>query len=155
LRMCGRPGQAVQGSALDMPFPDGSFDLVVSIGCFHHTGNLQRSLDETFRVLAPGGSAFVMVYNKFSIRQWLQWPGETLLAAVEELFGPLPGGLPENQELVITVRDLVGKLFRFLTQTETPTDEVGPALQALLRVFFGARGGDGLSVQCRAAYDTN
>src|SRR3954466_7241161 len=55
LRMSGPAGRAVQGSALAMPFPDSSFDFVVSIGCFHHTGNLQRCLDESFRVLAPGG----------------------------------------------------------------------------------------------------
>lgn len=155
LTMCGRPGQAVQGSALEMPFPDSSFDFVVSIGCFHHTGNLQRCLDETFRVLVPGGSAFVMAYNKFSTRQWLQYPGETLRAAVDELFGPLPEGPTENQELVASARDLVGKLFRFLTQTETPTEQVGPALQAMLQVFLGSRGGDELSAERRAAYDAN
>lgn len=155
LTMCGRPGQVVQGSALEMPFPENSFDFVVSIGCFHHTGNLQRCLDETFRVLVPGGSAFVMAYNKFSIRQWLQCPGETLLAAVDELFGPLPEGPPENQELVKSARDLVGKLFRYLTQTETPTEQVGSALQAMVRLFFGTAGGDELSAERRAAYDAN
>ena len=47
----GLPGKAMQGSMLECPLPDGSMDCVVSIGCFHHTGNLQRCIDETWRVL--------------------------------------------------------------------------------------------------------
>jgi ubiquinone/menaquinone biosynthesis C-methylase UbiE len=74
LQLQGLPGRAVQGSALDMPLPAESMDFVVSIGCFHHTGNVQRCLDETWRVLRPGGTALIMVYNKFSFRHWLHWP---------------------------------------------------------------------------------
>ena len=59
-----------------MPFPDRSFDCVVSIGCFHHTGNVWRCLSETARVLKPGGTAIIMLY-KFSLRQWLRRPGKT------------------------------------------------------------------------------
>ncbi len=80
LRHAELPGRAVQGSALQLPFPDGSFDFLVSIGCFHHTGNVQRCFDETFRVLRPGGVAVLMVYNKFSFRQWKSWPLRTLWA---------------------------------------------------------------------------
>lgn len=80
LKSAGLPGQAVRGSALDIPFPDRSFDFLVSIGCLHHTGNVQRCLDEAHRVLAPGGTAVVMVYNKFSFRQWKSWPWQTLLS---------------------------------------------------------------------------
>src|SRR5438874_347061 len=36
----GNPQQVVTGSALDVPWPDASFDALVSIGCLHHTGNL-------------------------------------------------------------------------------------------------------------------
>ena len=80
LRMIGAPGKAVQGSMLECPFPDASMDRVVSIGCFHHTGNTQRCIDETLRVLKPGGSAHIMVYNRFSYRQWRRWPKETAQA---------------------------------------------------------------------------
>src|SRR6185295_2793660 len=66
------PGSVQQGSVLACPFPDESFDCVVSIGCFHHTGNARRALDETWRVLRPGGQAHLMVYNQFSLRQWLK-----------------------------------------------------------------------------------
>ena len=82
IRILGARGRAVQGSMLTCPFPDGSMDRVVSIGCFHHTGNTQRCIDETFRVLKPGGYAHIMVYNRFSYRQWLRWPKETAFAVV-------------------------------------------------------------------------
>ena len=64
-------GQAQQGSVLDCPFADESFDYLVSIGCFHHTGNLQRALDEAWRVLKPGGEAMIMIYNAYSYRRWI------------------------------------------------------------------------------------
>ena len=35
-----RPEQVQQGSVLELPFPEDSFDRVVSIGCLHHTGDL-------------------------------------------------------------------------------------------------------------------
>lgn len=82
LAMAGLGGQAVQGSMLECPFPDQSMDRVVSIGCFHHTGDLKRCIDETWRVLRPGGMAHIMVYNQFSYRQWLRWPMATLHAAL-------------------------------------------------------------------------
>ena len=87
LRMAGLPGKAVRGNALAMPFPDGSLDALVSIGCFHHTGNVQKCLDETYRVLRPGGTAVVMLYNKFSFRQWRRRPLATLRERVRDRFG--------------------------------------------------------------------
>jgi ubiquinone/menaquinone biosynthesis C-methylase UbiE len=77
LRLSDRKGGAVQGSMLQCPFPDESFDAVVSVGCFHHTGDTQRCLDESFRVLRKGGHAYVMLYNRFSLRQWRSWPSKT------------------------------------------------------------------------------
>jgi SAM-dependent methyltransferase len=61
--------RVVQASALDLPFADARFDFVFSIGCLHHTGNLPRAIDEVHRVLRPGGTAVVMVYNAYSFRR--------------------------------------------------------------------------------------
>jgi len=35
---------SIQGSALQMPFENNTFDYVVSIGCLHHTGDTQRCI---------------------------------------------------------------------------------------------------------------
>jgi SAM-dependent methyltransferase len=49
-----------------LPFLDGSFDLVTSIGVLEHTMNDEASLREVFRVLRPGGVFFVA----FLPRSW-------------------------------------------------------------------------------------
>jgi 2-polyprenyl-3-methyl-5-hydroxy-6-metoxy-1,4-benzoquinol methylase len=85
LRMLELPGTAVQGSVLDCPFKNKYFDFIVSIGCFHHTGNLKRCIDETFGILKPGGVTILMVYNQFSYRQWYHWPRETFLVLLRDI----------------------------------------------------------------------
>ena len=71
LRLMGHPAdeRIVQGSALEMPFVNGAFDRVYSIGCLHHTGDLPRAIREVHRVLKPGGAAIVMLYNRHSARR--------------------------------------------------------------------------------------
>jgi SAM-dependent methyltransferase len=61
--------QVLQASALDLPFADETFDEVYSIGCLHHTGDLQRSVSEVHRVLRPEGRAVVMLYYRHSLRR--------------------------------------------------------------------------------------
>jgi SAM-dependent methyltransferase len=79
-------GGAQVGSIKDCPFPDSYFDVVVAIGCYHHTGDLRKAISETSRVLKPGGVCYLMVYNKYSYRQWLHSPILTLKRFVREKF---------------------------------------------------------------------
>lgn len=66
-------GRRVQrGSALEIPYMEGAFDYVYSIGCLHHTGDLPKAVSEVYRVLAAGGRAVVMLYNRYSFRQLVQ-----------------------------------------------------------------------------------
>lgn len=78
LRLLNLPAKAQQGNILVAPFEDNSFDTIISIGCLHHTGNLQQCFNEIFRMLKPGGRTIFMVYNKFSLRQWRHHFFETL-----------------------------------------------------------------------------
>jgi ubiquinone/menaquinone biosynthesis C-methylase UbiE len=73
--------------AEQLPFPDGSFDLVYSWGVIHHTPDTRRAAREILRVLRPGGRFCVMVYNRHSLvagQVWLRYaalrgrPGRTL-----------------------------------------------------------------------------
>ncbi|MDX2052662.1 MAG: class I SAM-dependent methyltransferase [Polyangiaceae bacterium] len=86
LQARGLAGVALQRSFLSNELPSSSFDAVVSIGCFHHTGDLERCIDEVHRILRPGGTCTIMVYNRYSLRQWLRWPVRTLAAAVGRPF---------------------------------------------------------------------
>ena len=87
LKQKGLAGQAIQGSVLEAPFSGETFDHAVAIGCLHHTGNLQRALDEVWRVLKPGGRAMVMVYYAYSYRRWIYVPGPTLTQFLADKFG--------------------------------------------------------------------
>lgn len=87
LRMNALPGTAAVGSILTAPFRDHSFDVVVAIGCYHHTGNLQRAIDESWRILRPGGELCFMVYNSYSYRQWHAHPRRTARRLALELLG--------------------------------------------------------------------
>src|SRR5262249_33991987 len=77
-RQVGREPGARQGSILQAPFDDASFDYIVAIGCLHHTGNLQGAINECLRVLRPGGKLIFMVYYAYSLRRFQQARTETL-----------------------------------------------------------------------------
>lgn len=47
--------ELVPGDLRRMPFPDGSFDLVVDFGTCYHIARAAQALAEVARVLAPGG----------------------------------------------------------------------------------------------------
>lgn len=47
-------------NAVDLPFPDATFDLVTSRFAPHHFSDLRRGLTELVRVLKPGGQAIIL-----------------------------------------------------------------------------------------------
>jgi len=53
------------GDVLQIPYPDACFDVVVSWGVLHHTGDAFRGLSEMVRVCRPGGFIGVYLYNRF------------------------------------------------------------------------------------------
>jgi ubiquinone/menaquinone biosynthesis C-methylase UbiE len=67
----GMPGRFLVGDAENLPFPSASYDVVYSNGVLHHTPNTQKSIDEVHRILKPGGTAKVMLYNRNSLYYWL------------------------------------------------------------------------------------
>ena len=47
-----------------LPFDDNTFDLVVSLGVIHHTPDIQKCVNEIYRVLKPEGKAIVLIYGR-------------------------------------------------------------------------------------------
>lgn len=56
LRLCNALAVSLhQGGAEALPFPDASFDMLISNGVYNLVPNKPRALAEAFRVLKPGG----------------------------------------------------------------------------------------------------
>jgi SAM-dependent methyltransferase len=68
LEQRGLPYQEIrQGSAVALPFPDDSFDIVFSHGVLHHIPDIKDAQAEIARVLKPGGQLIMMVYARWSL----------------------------------------------------------------------------------------
>ena len=59
------------GSAVSIPWPDGTFDLVFSHGVLHHIPDIHLAQREIHRVLKPGGTLIAMVYARGSLNYQL------------------------------------------------------------------------------------
>jgi|ETNmetMinimDraft_13_1059891.scaffolds.fasta_scaffold13003_4 ubiquinone/menaquinone biosynthesis C-methylase UbiE len=49
-------------SVLEVPFDDNYFDFVFCNGVLHHTVDMEKGLNELYRVLVPGCEAFIYLY---------------------------------------------------------------------------------------------
>ncbi len=102
---------AVQGSATDLPFDDGVFDLTMCVAVMHHIADpdaVNRSLREMVRVTRPGGLILVWDHNprnpywKNLMARVPQDDGsERLIPEVE-----LVGGLVEGGAVLISTEQL-------------------------------------------------
>lgn len=61
--LLGAPVHLLDKEDCGLPFPDGCFDLLVSIDVHEHLPHPERLARETFRVLKPGGRAVVTTPN--------------------------------------------------------------------------------------------
>lgn len=76
------------GSILDRDYLGrlGAFDIVYSWGVLHHTGRMWDAIENAARLVGPGGSAFIAIYNDQgrASRYWL-W--------IKQAYNRLPRGL--------------------------------------------------------------
>ena len=57
-----------------LPYPNQSFDWAISVATYHHIRDGEEqmaALSELWRVLKPGGEAFITVWNRWQPRFWL------------------------------------------------------------------------------------
>ncbi len=102
------------GNAEALPFKDGTFDCVCSMGVLHHTPSPVNAVAEIFRVLKSGGRFIVMFYHRNSALYRLTFPflsmvtGKSIRQLVNEVDG---AGNPKGD--VVSKRELARLLHGF------------------------------------------
>jgi SAM-dependent methyltransferase len=79
----GASAKTVQGNALELPFPDGSFDKIIAAEVLEHIPDDMAAMTELMRVLKPGGRLAVTVPS---------WLPERICWALSEDYHTAPGG---------------------------------------------------------------
>ena len=106
----------VEGSALDLPFPDSSFDVLLNVEASNDYGDRPRFFAEVARVLKPDG---VFLYtDSFRAAQAGQMKSELAAAGFEAEFTDVTANVaeacrldsPRRRELIARQAPLVGKL---------------------------------------------
>ncbi|MDQ3170842.1 MAG: class I SAM-dependent methyltransferase [Acidobacteriota bacterium] len=72
--------------AEDLPFDEGTFDLVFAHGVIQYSSSTQRVVDECRRVLKPGGEAIFQAYNRHS---WLNALSKLMRVGLEHEGAPV------------------------------------------------------------------
>ncbi|QOX78545.1 class I SAM-dependent methyltransferase [Trichlorobacter lovleyi] len=68
----GLSGEIRKMNAEQMEFENAIFDHIYSCGVIHHSPNTEKIVSEMFRVLKPGGTIHVMIYNRTSINYYFE-----------------------------------------------------------------------------------
>lgn len=87
LAVRGLTATVLEANAEQLPFEEGTFDVVYSHGVLHHTVDTQRALHEVRRVLRPDGQAVIMLYHRHS---WFWWLSKISRTPVEHAEADAP-----------------------------------------------------------------
>lgn len=92
----GHSARFVVGDALDLPFEDGSFDVVASIGLLEHFEELSSPISEQWRMLKPGGwlLCYIVPERPDNLQRYFNWINGILKATIGRL-GPDKKSLPK------------------------------------------------------------
>jgi SAM-dependent methyltransferase len=86
LALHGQPGAAFVADGGALPFSDASLDVVYAHGVLQYAAEPRRIVEESLRVLKPGGTAIYMVYNRVS---WLRALSKLMKVELEHEDAPV------------------------------------------------------------------
>lgn len=115
-------------------YADGTFQLVVALGVHHSARSREeweRAVDETARVLAPGG---LLLFNQFTPEVDLTGDGVRPVPGEAGVFEGLPGG----RAVLLEARALDAAMARRGLHPETPSETVRVELDPGRRVSVNA-----------------
>ena len=106
----------LNADALHLPFPDGSFDAVVSGFLLRNVGNLSAALQEQYRILKPDGRMLILETTRlqhglfsplvrFHMHVLIPWIGG-LVSGDQEAYRYLPA----SSEAFLSAEELAGRM---------------------------------------------
>ena len=132
-------GKIIKMDAENTSFNNDFFDYIISWGVIHHSGNMNKIIDEIYRVLNPNGKAFIMVYNKNSLRYrfyclfWLGIiRGQLLKKNIDQIAGSITDGYIARH---LTEKDVSILFSKFRNIEITYSDEINTISMYLLGPF--------------------
>lgn len=134
----------LQMDAERLGFTEVSFDHVYSFGVIHHSPNPEKIVSEIFRVLKPGGTLTIMLYNRRSINYYFE------ILFVRKLFRFLlvPASSPGILSRMLGLNEEKLRRHREIMVSETMTPERWVSINTdgpdcpLARVYSKAEGTD-------------
>ena len=126
----------VECTAETLPFPDGHFDLIFSLGVLHHVPDTEGALRSLARKLRPGGTLLLYLYYALDNRPiWFRalWKGSDMVRRlICSLPFPLRYGL--SQLIALCVYWPLARIARYL-----PVSESWPLRSYANRSFYVMR----------------
>jgi len=65
----------LEADARNLPYVDDFFDYAIAVAVYHHIEDAEgrvKAFKELYRVLKPGGEAFITVWNRWQPRHWFK-----------------------------------------------------------------------------------
>lgn len=105
------------GNCEELAFPDDSFDVVYSFGVIHHTPGMAGAVREIRRVLKPGGIAYIMIYSKYSLVNFVHVAGRLPYESPKDLKDHCPVVIRSTEN---EVRELFGEFSGLEVHSDYP-----------------------------------
>jgi ubiquinone/menaquinone biosynthesis C-methylase UbiE len=110
--------QLVMGDAQNLPYASNSFTVISNIGSIEHYVDMNKAVGEMFRILVPGGRAFVLVPNTFSLLHNIWTAFKEGRTYIDNQPIQRYAARQEWQQLLEKNGLIVDKIFKY--ETETP-----------------------------------